>query len=102
MADPERAEMSASEIEQAETAIRDWVAQPYYAEMMPRVDSVMRYAARQTATLAARDKRIEALETALRSVRKALDTGQATRFEAISLIDAALQPTPTEEADDGN
>lgn len=117
MADPERAEMSASEIEKC---WRDCV------EIFDdgRVRSMAEYGLFLLATLAARDKRIEALEAALNSLelwalqREAVEREQyeapsvltnriaalcaANAYKAMATeIRSALQPTPTEEADDG-
>lgn len=53
------------------------------------------------AILAARDKRIEALEAGLRRVIDACGWKDQDRFTVAGIARAALQPTPTEEKDDG-
>jgi hypothetical protein len=141
MADPERAEMSADEVaiakELCRRALEPWRQGRFwdYGEQ----SLVARAFLALTATLAARDKRIEALEAALPEIERRFskpvfaavdDAGAIVPMPvapadwhehplahrarwiggtedadvvraAFALARAALQPTPTEEADDG-
>ena len=117
MAEPERAEMSASEVGQAKLRLRVWQSwrsqQSYLSLAQEQADEIARYAAHLEATLAAHKKRIEALEAAMRDLLEAakLHWNRGGSLETLNRLRdavevgysrlAALQPTPTKEADDG-
>jgi len=55
-----------------------------------QAEAMVRYMIEGMSEPTALAARLAEVEAALRATRKALDTGEATRFEAISIIDAAL------------